>query len=167
MGAGDSGLIIHTSSGGNIWEFQNSLTNFTISDIRFINSSTGWAIANNFYSWPNCTILKTTNSGFTWVKYPFADTTLLLFTVCFKNEFEGWAAGYQGMILKTTDGGLNWAIQPRDTLAFGYSTVFRIKLYNNFALASGGAQDFAGVVWRNSNLESNWLTSGISFRAAV
>jgi len=38
-------------------------------------------------------------------------TSNRLLTCFFLNENEGWAAGYDGSIVKTTNGGINWISQ--------------------------------------------------------
>jgi photosystem II stability/assembly factor-like uncharacterized protein len=160
---GDSGIIIHSNNGGNLWQTQNSNTYNFIYDIRFINPNTGWAIACNNFSYPDAVLLKTTNAGSNWIKYPFIDTTLLLFTLCFQNELTGWVSGYQGTILKTTNGGINWIVLQHDTSQFTYSNIYRMKSYNDrIALACGGLTDLAGVTWKFNNTNNSWLSYGFS-----
>ncbi len=161
--AGDSGIIVHTTNGGTLWQIQNTNTENYIYDLRFLNSNTGWAIADNYFGYPDAVLLKTTNSGSNWIKLPFPDTTLLLFTICFQNEFTGWVAGYQGKILKTTDGGINWIIQQNDTSQFRYNNINRIEFYNyQIGTACGGNTDLSGVLWSLTNSGSQWFAHGVA-----
>jgi len=161
--AGDSGIIVHTTNGGILWQIQNTNTINFIYDIRFLNNYIGWAIACNNFAYPNAIFLKTTTAGLNWQKFPFNDTTLLLFTICFQNESFGWVAGYGGKILNTTNGGSSWDITPGDTSQFKFNSINRIKFYNNrFALACGGFPDLSGVTWKFTNPGSNWFGQGIA-----
>ena len=55
------------------------------------------------------TIIKTTNTGLSWQSY--TDTSMEIFeSVYFVNEYTGWAGG-MFKLLKTTNGGINWAVQ--------------------------------------------------------
>ena len=45
-----------------------------------------------------------------WIQQT-SGTTQGLYTVHFLNEYLGWTAGKDGIILKTTDGGVNWISQ--------------------------------------------------------
>ncbi|MBS1494777.1 MAG: hypothetical protein JST55_14775 [Bacteroidetes bacterium] len=70
-------------------------------DLFFINANTGWVKvkeAGGKYS-----IYKTMDAGNTWTKISASGEG----TFIFKNENEGYR-DFNGMILKTTDGGANW-----------------------------------------------------------
>lgn len=161
--AGDSGTIIHTTNGGISWQNQNTNTLNSVYDIRFLNTSTGWAVASYIFGNPNPVLLKTTNSGVNWISYPFTDTTLLLFTVCFTNELTGWVGGYHGSVLKTSDGGLSWILQSYDTSQYRYNNINRIKFYNSrTGSACGGTIDLAGIIWNLTNSGNNWFAQGVA-----
>jgi photosystem II stability/assembly factor-like uncharacterized protein len=53
------------------------------------------------------TILKTNDSGTTWLKQT-SGTSALLISVCFLNAETGYAVGGSGTILKTINGGTTW-----------------------------------------------------------
>ncbi|MBO0857126.1 MAG: hypothetical protein J2P21_01460 [Chloracidobacterium sp.] len=52
------------------------------------------------------------------------ESALTLNAVHFRDERNGWAAGMQGLILRTTDGGRNWERQPAPTSAWLYDIAF-------------------------------------------
>lgn len=56
--------------------------------------------------------------GITW-KQANSPTRMLLNTISFANDQEGWAAGHDGLILYTSDGGENWEIQHEDPIPGG------------------------------------------------
>ena len=160
---GDSGIIIHTTNGGLNWNMQTTNTLNFVYDIRFLNSNTGWAVASDIFNYPDPVLLKTTNGGLSWVSHAFADTTLLLFTVCFINELTGWVGGYHGSVLKTTDGGSGWILQNYDTSQYRYNSINRIKFYNGSrGSACGGTIDLAGIIWNLTNSGNNWFAQGVA-----
>ncbi|RYZ22140.1 MAG: hypothetical protein EOO16_10370 [Chitinophagaceae bacterium] len=80
--------------------------------MRFLNSSFGYAVANN-------TNIKTsTDGGATWTLRSTGNTNTLN-SVFFVDASIGYACGVSGTILKTTDGGLSWTPQTTNyTFAF-------------------------------------------------
>ena len=74
----------------------------------FINSNTGWLSGSNV---DNKNMYKTTNGGMNWF---FQDNPVTQFQfaqlddVVFIDENRGWAGGYSGQLITTTNGGNNW-----------------------------------------------------------
>ncbi|MFZ1320229.1 MAG: YCF48-related protein [Ignavibacteria bacterium] len=55
------------------------------------------------------TIMMTDDAGLNWdIKYHIAGPYQYLTSVFFINENTGWVTAYQGNVIKTTNGGLNW-----------------------------------------------------------
>ncbi len=69
------------------------------------------------------TILKTSNSGGSWISQS-SETTNPLRSVHFSDTQTGWALGNGGIILKTTNGGNNWISQSSGTGNWLYSVHF-------------------------------------------
>ena len=70
----------------------------------FLNVNTGFTVGNGGL------ILKTTNSGATWINQS-TGTTYFVRDISFADNQKGWACTYNGgndEILKTTDGGATW-----------------------------------------------------------
>ena len=159
---GDSGRILHTTNGGNLWYQQTSGLSYYIFDLCFLNSSTGWCIASEVTANPHPVLLRTTNSGNTWNDIYSPDSNYLMFTVHFININTGWLAGFAGIILHTTDGGNIWSNES-DTGNFGGNIIWQISFFNSyFGFACGGWQDLSGVVWKSNSSGNYWTSQGIS-----
>jgi len=153
---GDSGVIIHTTNGGNTWGLQYFNADLQITDLQFINQNTGYGIANSI-STSITSMLSTTNSGINWTATRFFDSTVSLACVYFMNNLTGYVAGFVGSFYKTTNGGTSWA--KCNTIQNGYALypVLRLTFYNSqFGLGCGGRFDFAGVIWSTTDGGLNW-----------
>lgn len=149
--AGDSGIIIHTSDGGNNWNTQSRVIDDYILDISFVNINTGWAAAWNFNGLNQYSVIyKTTNSGQEWIRTLYADTVFLINSIYFLNEqkgFIGCVNNGNGVIFQTNNGGLNWNRANVDSNFVATFPVRTIKFKNeNTGFAAGGYFDVSGVV---------------------
>jgi photosystem II stability/assembly factor-like uncharacterized protein len=160
--AGDDGVIIHTSDGGNTFIIQENPVNYYINDIFFLNKRLGWVVSNEFLP-GGSTIITTTNGGTNWIAERFPDTTILFRTVYFLDSLNGYLAGYGGAICKTTNGGMNWISAEVDTSEFSGMPINRIAFINNeIGFACGGFIDVAGVIWRTTNSGYRWVADDYS-----
>jgi photosystem II stability/assembly factor-like uncharacterized protein len=76
---GDSGTVIHTSNGGDDWDFQDSQTKNRIEDVFFLNRNLGWASSWKTSSVPFGTeLLKTTDGGKNWIIETYPDENIFL-----------------------------------------------------------------------------------------
>lgn len=74
-----------------------------------------------------------------------------------------WAAGTNGTIIRTTNGGDNWNQVIVDSSEVSDYPVIRFKFFDNqLGFASGGHRDQAGVMWRTTDGGFNWSAAGIS-----
>lgn len=101
--AGRAGLILNSTDFGENWSNQTTPVAKSMNSIFFANVSTGWAVGDRQLNSTN--VIKTTNSGMTWfaLQNSFGST---LKSVCFVNDLTGWAVGENGVIVKTTTGGI-------------------------------------------------------------
>jgi photosystem II stability/assembly factor-like uncharacterized protein len=110
---GDSGLILHTTNGGQEWIPQTSGMNNHLNEVWFADLNTGWAVGNSG------TILNTSNGGLEWIEQS-SGTNLQLNSVSFTDADNGGVVGDDGngygIILHTNDGGMAWVKQSNDTL---------------------------------------------------
>ena len=118
----DNGLILHTSDGGTNWQ---SVYNYSQSAFRGISCpSTNTCIAVGYVdlydqsssSWIDhaCWVI-TKNGGINWANRYFGSITDPLTDVSFINDNIGVLVGYNGRILRTTDGADSWHIQTSGT----------------------------------------------------
>lgn len=97
---GERGAILHTESGGDEWEYQDSGTENDLKSVTFVNKQVGWTVGNGGV------ILYTDDGGKKWTRQ--GDVKDSLHIVFFSNEKEGWAGGADGTLLHTEDGGKIW-----------------------------------------------------------
>jgi photosystem II stability/assembly factor-like uncharacterized protein len=86
----------------------NSYTNTDkLNRIFFIDSATGFIVGGQrFYT---CTILKTTDGGYTWNKFSFPDAGKCLYGICQSPSGTLYTVGFDGKILSSGNKGANWA----------------------------------------------------------
>ena len=92
------GKILRTSDGGISWTEVYSQTS-ELSDMYFINDSTGWVSAYEL-------VLQTTNSGATWT--PVACIGYTIYNIWFVSALKGYYSGVDSKVYNTTDGGNVW-----------------------------------------------------------
>lgn len=102
---GSSGTLLGTSDAGQTWEIQSQGAPIVLYGIEFFDFSNGVTVGST----ANAT---TQNGGNLWTP---AMTTTTLYSVDFISATTGWACGDNGLILKTTDGGVNWSNQTSGT----------------------------------------------------
>jgi len=102
---GDTGIIIHTVTGGkydgnpgNGWIGQsNPAQGITLNDISVISANEAWAVGDSG------TVLRTTNSGQTWALEASGMTTSLLTAVHAEDSNIVYVVGNNGTLLKYSD----------------------------------------------------------------
>ena len=102
---GEDGTIVHCSDGGVTISEQTSGTTDDLYGVDFFDYLNGIAVGSGGE------ILRTTNSGATWTKDTYSDTTILLRDISMASATVAWACGANEIILKTTDGGDTWTAQ--------------------------------------------------------
>lgn len=156
---GDSGTVLNTTNGGTNWSVQNSnLYSAELQDISFISRTTGWVLS--FDSTYKSFYIKTTNSGLSWVKTYYPDTTTILKTIFFLNSQTGFVSGFSGNIYRTTDGGNRWENCYIDTTSclylFPKNDIYFINDLTGYAC--GGVLDLQGIFLKTTNGGTGWFS---------
>ena len=98
---GDSGVILHTTNGGEQWDKQFPNTINHLSGVSQIDSLDAVIVGDSGV------LLRTSDGGESWKQVLngiIADITAL----SFRNHLQGIALGDSGLVLLTTDGGYTW-----------------------------------------------------------
>jgi photosystem II stability/assembly factor-like uncharacterized protein len=109
------GQIYKTADGGNNWSFVKNLpATDEATVLYFIDKNNGWMLSINDKP-ALFEILKTSDGGATWIsQYTDAtknsDTLTSSGAIQFTDFNNGWAAGPNGRILKTINGGSSWKL---------------------------------------------------------
>lgn len=88
-----------------------------------------------------------------WLKKP-PITTKWLYRVSFPDSLNGWAAGDSGIIVHTSDGGLNWEIQHSD-LQYFIEDIFFLNKRLGWAI-SNDYYTFGTIIMKTTNGGDNW-----------
>ena len=110
---GSSGPIYRSTDFGSNWDSVGFIPEHfnAVYSIRFTNINTGWCGGGGV---EQGRLFKTTNSGYTWVRQLNLTIPGYIGDIYFNNDSIGWAAGSNGMVLYTTNGGLSF-INPTST----------------------------------------------------
>ena len=158
--AGDSGLIIHTSNGGEDWETQFANDSLNVINLFFLNDQIGWGSAwSNYYDIYGTFILTTSNGGLNWNSKYLSIGEVFVNSFYFLDTLNGFALGSPRVFHKTTNGGLNWRPVNLDSSVASGFPPHTIKFYSpKYGYACGGLHDIIGVVWRTTDGGENWTT---------
>lgn len=179
--AGHGHAIYKTQDGGDTWEGLNTNIDYNENSaygggsIFFINNQTGWYVGQQNL------ILKTGNGGSSWTKLNSGLSLLPNQYVHFKNLYftdsnNGWVVGYsgstsggnvQGVILKTTNGGMDWTSQ-----IFGNSllSVTFTSSQKGWVVGNGGlifVTTDGGNNWSNQSSGTSNLLYDVAFKNDV
>jgi len=100
--------ILYTSDGGQNWSKQ-VVGNYrgNLLDVHFVNSLYGWVAGGNASPDNSSLILKTTDGGSTWQRFPglFSPSHVAVDLLGTSNA---WFSGFVGGFIFTSDGGATW-----------------------------------------------------------
>lgn len=121
-GTQSSSPVLKTTNYGVNW-FQQNIPAFNKNFIFFTNEYTGWIVGHA----ASAAIYNTTNGGVNWTSQLTMVYQEDLFSVYFANDLTGYAVGYGGLVLKTTNGGVITGFNKNTT-----DVPNRFKLYQNY-----------------------------------
>ena len=150
--------IYKTTNAGSNWIRQTGYGTASLKSVHFLNSNTGFAI--------NQSIISTTNGGINWA--PVSISEDIYGNSIDMNSAIGMAVGYKGLILITTNNGLNWINNFPSLRGFGYgiNSIRFCNKYTGFAVTGNN-------ILKTTNRGNNWLvlttpvTRGLSDLAVV
>ncbi len=166
-------LLFSNSFAQSGWVTQYTSSTKNINDIQFINSLTGFAVADTG------TVLKTTNGGQNWINYSI-NISDPMYRINFVTEVTGYASslislgasGWAGKIYKTTTGGINWFELTTNQLVSPTS----IAALNPDTVLTSAATFFdpssQGILYKTFNggnnfISSNYITPGYYNKAQI
>ncbi len=160
----DSGMVIHTTNGGQSWTTQLRNPSDYINDIFFLNRLNGWLIVWRVTGGRmNSLVYSTTNGGGNWTAINYADSLTLLNSVYFispQSGFIGTTYTSNKSILRSTNGGTNWFPANVDTNFAANFPVKTIRFLNaNTGYAAGGILDVCGVIWKTTDGGNSWTSN--------
>lgn len=147
--AGTYGAMVRSTNGGNSFVYEPSVTNGYVSDIEFINTTTGYAITG----FSQGDILKTTNAGESWVSQ-ISSYTLSIYGISFTSSETGYLAGSL-TVYKTSNGGTNWQTIYNSTTSEIFTDVFFTNENTGYVIGSYGR------LLKTTNAGLNWTASTI------
>lgn len=133
--AGNNAKLFRTTNSGLNWTTLTSPSAGNLSQVYFINASTGFLSSQNGF-------FKTTDYGDNWTQITLPSAYVVT-SIHFSSASVGWLGNFWGQILKTTDGGDNWSIAY--TMQGYRSKVFFINDLNGWGV------DTYGYVVRTTN----------------
>ena len=113
---GDSGIILHTTNGGQEWIIQISGTTTSLSDISFIDHNNGLAVGGGpQYSLTEAVVLQTSNGGQYWLNRIGSGEGIILNRLSYNSWDNVWVVGSIpsltrriGAIFFSGNGGSSW-----------------------------------------------------------
>ncbi len=116
--------------------------------VSFPSDSTGYAVGKDGY------MVKTTDSGNSWIDIGQANITMMLYSVQFINDTLGFICG-NGLFAATIDGGGSW-------LEYGnFSTILTSVFFISDNL--GFLTDIEGYVYKTIDAGVNWSSEQIDY----
>lgn len=123
-------VFLKTTNQGMNWISISKPTSLNFTDIKFINTTTGFVVGDSGL------VMKSTNSGDIWNMQKLA-TPKKFNTLFFINDNTGWIGGDSGKIFKTTNSGLNWFPKSSNT-KYDINRIYFIDINNGIIAADSG-----------------------------
>jgi photosystem II stability/assembly factor-like uncharacterized protein len=150
---GTNGTVIKTTNRGDLWLTKSSGTNSHFFSVCFVNQNIGYISGYN-------TFLKTNDGGENWIQIPVVvNGNGTLHSVYFVNENVGYIAGNDSLILKTTNGGINW-----QNISIGNENYFAVYFLNEQTGYVGGSNS---QIYKTTNGGSNWVQQQTAYLIAI
>ena len=122
----EKGLILFTDNGGESWQQQQSHSNSDLLGVDNVGTN-GLCIVGM-----DNIILTSQNDGKEWSVVEYSESQYDFYDVFFRDGENGWIGG-NGVLLKTSDGGVNWIRQE-----IGQIDYYEIAVNNTFHMGTTG-----------------------------
>jgi len=176
---GEGGLVARSDDGGRNWEIQSIPFPQEVEAISFVDRDYGWVasaetpsdMCQGPYDTDSLTLFRTSSGGDEWEgpicieipeqPFPWPEGPL---GMQFVDEDTGWIVGDNGLILKTTDGGLNWLLQ-ESKVAVDLTDVYFVDVQTGWVTADQGAllqTTDGGAHWKQDRVGTRKL-AGVRF----
>jgi len=163
---GLSGLIKKSVDGGTTWVSQTASTTPAARNFRgvsFFNSNVGVAVGD--LGTATSTINYTSDGGTTW-RQANTTATVGLSGVWMTSATTGWAVGGAGALLKTTNGGASWTLQPAFTAAGLSAVAFAPDGLNGYVVGNAALPNW--TAYRTTNGGTTWTAvTGLGTTGAI
>ena len=154
--SGTVGTVMKSTDGGSSWSLKNINTTGYLTSVSAADENTVLASRNNIY--------RSSNGGESWTEV-YSYTGNVSFFLDFPTKNTGYAAGAIGVILKTTNSGINWINQTSPVSQAFYDISFSDSLHGIISTYRGVITTTdGGINWTyvNFNLESFDLVASCS-----
>jgi len=155
-------IILKTTDGGENWiKISNDIdSGKDFFGVYFTDAMHGCAVGGSDNGFDSCFIMTTEDGGDTWTDTSPEDVSQLN-DVFFINGDTGFACGYDGNIIKTTDGGYSWNLIFEE---YGF-TAANIYFFDNDHGIVTGRNEYAitqdgGETWTMYYIENGMLFTG-------
>jgi photosystem II stability/assembly factor-like uncharacterized protein len=142
---GETGTVLVTTDGGNVWELVDTGKNFTtLNDIKFADANNGWAVGEQGI------IIASTDGGNTWQdEQSGVQATLVSAEISPTDKTTLWVGGLEGTVLSTKDRGATWVAK---TLRLGEEKISNhvYKIYEKESGTKGLGHNSIYTLSRNS-----------------
>jgi photosystem II stability/assembly factor-like uncharacterized protein len=143
LAVGPPGLIIQTYNSGNTWTTRNYLGS-GLRNVQYVTSNRAYAVGS-------AGIIRSADGGVSWIRM----STTQVGGLYFITEDIGTVVGPNGLILTTTNGGVNWTQRIMGlTVQFGDSSLYCVKYVN---AQTGYACGNNGIIIKTTNGGANWI----------
>jgi photosystem II stability/assembly factor-like uncharacterized protein len=103
----DGAVLVSTINGGETWSLSMLPDVLKLNSIYFRDLNIGWTCGSIVYEQEERgAILYTENGGETWDVQHYEDELSILYDIDFIDDNTGWVVGTDGILLKTTTGGV-------------------------------------------------------------
>ena len=148
---GDDGAVFATTDGGQTWTSQSGATG-SLSDAVAVDATHAWALAGGDAE--SNGVARTTD-GATW---SVVDTGAPVVALTFVDALHGWAVGFDGAIVASTDGGATWQPQTSGTNALLQDVSFVDASHGWAAGVVGSGLGAKAILLVTSDGGTTWTT---------